>query len=248
MRYALTLSMLWLAMTGYSQIPSAWDGFFTGTILGIDASITGKTNGNQWTGNIDASGYPLQMSGTVTGMQCKGTMTDPSTLESSAFIGSLVGTQLSITIHDINPLTGKEEEMQFLFERTNSSGPSAGSQQSDTPITTAKNIDTSLVGLWRRTETYVSSGFSFATDYFMEFFANGVVLVSDGRTAGGGPTSSIDSGAGDVHEGTWKTEGNRLWMNDGSSGWVNYSRYYVEGGSMMLTFNNGKNEIWERIQ
>ncbi len=244
MKYFLTLSLLWLSISANTQIPSTWDGFFTGTILGIDASITSKTNGTQWTGSVDASGYPLQLKGTVTGMQCTGTMTDPSTQESSPFKANLLGMQLTITINDINPLTGKEEEMQFVFNR--GTAPPTSLANDNNLNKPANNIDQSIVGLWRRTETYVSSGYSFATDYFMQFNGNGVVLVSDGRTAGGGPTSSIDSGTGDVHQGTWKTEGNRLWMNDGASSWVNYARYYVEGNSMMLTFNNGKNEVWEK--
>lgn len=246
MKFFLSLSLLWLSNLSYSQIPSPWDGYFTGNILGIDASITAKTTGTQWSGSVDAAGYPLQLKGTVNGMQCKGTMTDPSTQESSPFNANLLGIQLTITIHDVNPLTGKEEEMQFVFNRSNTPSPPAGNENSANN-NIAKNIDQSLIGLWRRTETYVSSGFSFATDYFMQFNANGVVLVSDGRTAGGGPSSSIDSGTGDVHEGTWKTEGNRLWMNDGGSGWVNYARYYVEGNSMMLTFANGKSQVWERL-
>jgi hypothetical protein len=37
-------------------------------------------------------------------------------------------------------------------------------------------------------------------------------------------------------------------MEQGSTQWVPYPRYYVEGASLMLTFGDGSRQLWERAR
>jgi hypothetical protein len=255
MKTLLINFFLFLSLTLCAQEAAQWDGYFEGTLIGIQSTLTGKTTGSQWTALIDAQGYPLHLEGTISGRQCSGNITDPQNNSTLPFKATHSGIEITISVRDENPITGVMEDMEFIFVKGTPPSEQATTQssiQSSAPPTPAVSVDASkldqtVVGLWRYTDTYVSGEFSFATDYFMQFFANGVVYITDGRTAGGGPTSSIDSGDGDVHQGTWKTENKVLWLHDGTNGWQNYARYYAEGNSMMLTYANGFKQVWERL-
>jgi hypothetical protein len=240
----IIILLLFLSINASAQI-SPWTGRFDGAIIGINATITAEAAGPEWTADINASGYPLSLSGIITGNACSGTMSDAQTQSSSSFTATLDGAQLVLSIRDINPLTGLEEDMHFTFMKTAS--VSGGMSQTAKVTVYAANIDEALVGSWRFTDSYVSSGFSVATDYFMRFDGDGTVYVTDGRSAGGDANASFDSGSGDVHQGTWKVENKVLYMNDGTSGWQPYATYYAEEYRMMLTYNNGKKQVWERL-
>jgi hypothetical protein len=250
MKWFLITLFLCTCQFSFSQSLSDWNGTFEGSILGANATLIGKLNGNQWTGTIAVSGYPIQFEGTIMDMECTGTMTDTQAKTSTAFTASYSGKQITIKIHDINPISGLEENMEFIFFKTNPQqviGSIVSSSVTVVENTEDLKHDQSLIGLWRYTDTYVSGTYSFATDYFMQFNANGVILITDGRTAGGGPTSSLDSGAGDTHQGAWKTENKTLWVKDTSHDWQSYANYVVDGHSMMLTYSNGKKQVWERL-
>ena len=257
MKYLLLFALCSVFATVKGQESHSWQGNFEGNFFGIGATISSTLNGRQWVATINVSGYPLQAEGTVNNDQCSGTMTDQSTKETTTFTARLSGNQITIQIRDINPVTGLEEDMQFVFDRTGDleSGDDFGVDPSLTDEiehpsskANATNIDRNLIGLWRYTDTYVSGQFSFATDYFMQMEGNGVIITTDGRTAGGGPTSSIVSGEPDTHEGEWKVEGKEIWARDGQSEWYRFAQYYREGNSLMLTYPNGKRQVWERIR
>jgi hypothetical protein len=233
--------LLLISMNAFAQI-SPWTGRFDGTIIGINASISATVNGTQWNADVNASGYPLTLSGGINGNACTGTMNDPSTGAESPFTATLDGSRLIIGIRDINPVSGLEEDMQFTFMRSGDAVPSS----SFTPAARDENIDERLVGTWRFTEAYVSGDFSVATDFLLQFNEDGTMYATDGRSAGGDANSSIVSGDPDVHEAQWKTENKTLYVNDGT-GWQAYASYFAEEYRMMLTYNNGKKQVWERL-
>ena len=238
-----SLFVLFICLSSYifAQESASCDGMFHGTLLGIESTLEGKTTGANWNGKIDAGGYLFDLKGTADGPNLKGTMTDPQTGTSLPFRAAILDNQLTIYIHDINPLTGEKEDMELVFMRsTNQTSATTSSKLS------ASNCDPKLVGNWRYTDSYVSGQFSFATDYFMRFNQNGTMLWTDGRTAGGGPDISMDSGTGDVHKADWKIENKVIWLN-GGSGWEYYATYYAEDERMMLTFKNGNKQVWERL-
>ena len=245
MRILNILLLLLMPVAINAQDASAWSGRFDGTIIGINATITAEAIGPSWYGAINASGYPLQLEGIITDNRCAGTMTDPQTESAVSFNATLDGSKLTIMIRDINPTTGLEEDMEFAFVKTEAASGTYSQSASVTVL--ADNIDGALVGKWRYTDTYVSGTFSIATDYFMQLNGDGVAYATDGRSAGGDHNSSIVSGEPDVHQSTWKTENNILYFNDGINGWQSYAQYYVEPSRMMLTFHNGRKQVWERI-
>jgi hypothetical protein len=242
MKNMMIFATMWLTTNLFAQISSPWDGYYEGKIDDTNASLTGETDGDQWNASIDASGYPYTLTGNIKGLTCIGSLTDPQTQASLPFTAVYSSKQIKITIKVEDPYTGVDKNYDIFF--TSVKGNSQSSPGSN--YTASSNLDTYLVGRWRRTSTYVSGDYSFATDYLMQFDANGVGWYTDGRTVGGGSSSSIDSGSGDVHQVNWKTENKVLWVNYGN-GWESHARYFVDGSNLMFTFNNGNKQIWERL-
>lgn len=246
MKWLLCSFLLLTTCLTKAQQSSAWDGNYTGQIVGIDAQLDITTQQSQLTGTINASGYLFNLACNIAGESCKGTMKDPQNGETAGFTGILSGNKFLLRLRDINPTTGNVEDMEFSFTK-NTGAHSSSPATAPTSGAGAKGpMDNNLIGLWRFTDAYVSGEFSFATDYFLEFKSNNVMLYTDGRTAGGGPNTSIDSGGGDVHHASWKTENKLLYLNDGS-GWQQYAKYFYENGRLMLTYNNGKKQVWEKL-
>lgn len=234
-----------------AQINSSWSGTYEGQVLEYNATLNGETNGDHWTAVIDVLGYKINLDGMIQGATCEGTMTDPQTNSSVPFTASQSGSQLTITAKETDPSTGLEQSFDLVFTASG-----AAIQEEETPVTTTVTepivkvdpslLDRRLVGEWRYTSTYVSGDFSVATDYFMRFEPNGVVWYTDGRSAGGGSSSSFVTGELDVHQASWKAESKSLFFNYGD-GWSVHAKYAVDDNNMMFTFNNGNKQIWERL-
>ncbi len=228
-----------LSLIVTSQESASWDGNFKAEILGVPTAMTAQREGSLWTATIDAEGYIYNLEGHIEGLKCKGTLTDPQVHASIPFSADLSGNQIII---NINPDSDPRDKMEIVFTNSDQSLPSPSTK----PSGVKGNLDQRLVGNWRYTDTYVSGTFSFATDYFMQFNPDGTMLWTDGRTAGGGPDISMDSGTGDVHSATWKIENKIIWL-DGGNGWEHYAKYYEEKGSLLLTFQNGNKQVWEKL-
>lgn len=237
------LSLIAAANLNLSAQLSDWDGTFSGNLVGIETILTAKSDNTYWKGTIDAGGYAFTLEGQINANECSGTMADIQTGTAVPFILSVIRNGLILSIRDINPLSGIEEDMKFTFTRTHDAAPvpSPTTQQTDPSL-----LDMNLVGNWRRTESYVSGEFSFATDWHLQINRDGTYAYGEGRTAGGGPNSSIDSGTGRTEHGQWKSENNAIWLFDGTR-WQRYAKYYQEGNNLMFTFDNGSKHIWERI-
>ncbi|MEO6133186.1 MAG: hypothetical protein ABIQ02_15195 [Saprospiraceae bacterium] len=244
-------SLVTLMFTSYIIIAqtSEWDGDFNGSLVGVATTISGQANSHQWKASVDAGGYLFNLQGDIEGTFCEGTMTDIQNQESAPFSVSLSGEHLTLTINDINPSSGLKEKMDFVFTKNRNeaqSNTNPSQSGSTNPSARDSQHDPSLVGNWRHTESYVSGEFSFATDWQMQINPDGSFIYSEGRTAGGGPDASMDSGDGKVERGNWKSEKRVMWISDGS-GWQAYAEYYRENNYLMFTFNNGKKQVWEKI-
>lgn len=246
--FTLLFAFILSIKTVDAQSIPTWDGDFEGTIVGISSILTGESDADSWIAVIDAGGYLFDLQCTLENTVCAGTMTDPQTQVSIPFKAILENDRITLSITDVNPLTGLQEQMDFVFlKSTGTETSKAVTPPSNTTMNTgSKNLDAALVGSWRRTESYVSGEFSFATDWHMLINADGTYQYGEGRTMGGGPSSSIDSGTGKTESGNWKTENQILFVHDGNQ-WQQYARYYQENGNLMFTFANGKKQIWERI-
>ncbi len=245
------LLFFFIVLNGLSaQTTESWNGTFEGNILGITAKLIGQRSSAGWSATIDANNYKINLQGSIAELQSSGTMSDPQAGTSIPYEAVLNGKQIILKIEDINPNSGQMEKMEFAFTRI----AEAEEKNSDQPSLSVtnnpankSNHDQNLIGTWRYTESYVSGDFSFATDWFLWVNTDGSFQYSDGRTAGGGPNASIDSGNGDVHNAKWKTENKSIFVDSGN-GWQFYAKYYQENNSVMLTFGNGKKQVWEKIE
>lgn len=229
----------------FAQTTQAWDGAYEGNILGITARLNGQKSNTGWTATIDANNYVINLQGSIVEMHSTGTMSDPQAGTSIPYEAILKGNQILLNIEDINPNSGQMEKMQFTFTKSIDQEEKINSPTSSIPATKS-NHDQNLLGTWRHTESYLSGDFSFATDWFLWINADGSFQYSDGRTAGGGTDASIDSGSGDIHEAKWKTENKSIFV-DWGEGWQLYAHYYQENNNLMLTYSNGKKQVWEKL-
>jgi hypothetical protein len=112
----------------------------------------------------------------------------------------------------------------------------------------AVEVDPALVGHWRKSESYTSGDFSAASESNIYLLADGTYRLGASKLYGGGDAGSFGSeGGGGGETGRWRTAGRILYVFDAASGqWSAYARYYVEGNSALLTYGNGKREVWER--
>ncbi|HZV71750.1 MAG TPA: hypothetical protein VFG10_19505 [Saprospiraceae bacterium] len=245
----VSLVVFFLSFYGLSaQSQNSWNGTFEGNVMGVTARLIGQKSNAGWAATIDANNYMIQLQGSIVEMQSIGTMSDPQAGSRIPYEAVLKGNQIILKVEDINPLSGQMEKMEFIFTRTEDQENEAGQISNSHPGKPADKAthDQSLIGRWRYTESYVSGEFSFATDWFMWINGDGTFQYSDGRTAGGGPDVSADTGSGDVHTGKWKTENKSVYV-DGGNGWQFYAKYYRENNYMMLTLENGKKQVWEKI-
>jgi len=111
--------------------------------------------------------------------------------------------------------------------------------------------DSRLIGTWRYTEVLSSGGYgdyaSMATDYFIQFKANGECLSWTGSTAGGSNSTTIEgNGNGEVTIEGWYTEDKTVIYYDLNTKEITGSRPFIADETRIL-FKGGSNTIYERI-
>jgi hypothetical protein len=113
----------------------------------------------------------------------------------------------------------------------------------------AAQRDPALVGHWTYTERYSSGDFFANTTYQMLVHPDGTYQYGAGNVSLGGNYQGNTGQTGNVVTGQWRTEGGVVHvMEQGSSQWTPYARYYVEEASMMLTLADGTRQLWERAR
>ena len=111
----------------------------------------------------------------------------------------------------------------------------------------AGEIDPALVGHWRKTDSYASGDFSAASESNITLLPDGTYRYGASKLYGGGDAGSFGSEGGGGEQGRWRTADKLLYVWDDATGqWSAYARYYVEGNSALLTYGNGKREVWKR--
>lgn len=154
---------------------------------------------------------------------------------------------------DVNAQPDYNSAMELLFAKenseeilndlnTNEMTSSFNDRQND-----GFERDQMLIGSWRYTESYTSGDFSMVTEKYMEVRPDGTYSYGNGIVAGGGNAGSFGSGGGDAIHGKWRTENGLIFVDYGYGQWELYSGYYIEGNKLMLKFNNGSREIWDRM-
>jgi hypothetical protein len=112
----------------------------------------------------------------------------------------------------------------------------------------ASEIDPALVGHWAKSESYTSGDFSAASEANIVLLPDGTYRFGPSKLYGGGDAGTFGSeSAGGGEQGRWSSANRILYVLDPESGqWSAYARYYVEGNRALLTYGDGKREVWER--
>lgn len=239
--------------TSLSEPASSLDGTYSGDIAGTPSTLTLQLAGDAITGIIDAGGYRYSLDGMTNGTTGSGTLVDLQTGASMPFEVAAESGAVIVTIKTADPSTGQMQRVPFSFHRGGGQNHPGG-PSTEPPATgqaAAVERDPSLIGAWTYSDTYISGDFSATTRLFMQVNPDGSYAYGSGSVSAGLDNSmgSVwgNSESGDVTRGQWRTQGGIVYvMEAGSPQWVPYARYYVEGGSLMLTFGNGKRQVWHR--
>jgi hypothetical protein len=231
-------------------------GSYAGDIAGTPAVLQLKQSGAQLSGQIDASGYLYTLQGNANQGRGSGTLSDPQTMGSMQFELALAGQQINFYIVTTNIFTGQQQKQLLVFAKEGKASPNQTSTAQSKPGHSqsgkCKNCDQALVGYWLHTNTLTSGDFSTTTQLKLYIYENGTYAYGNARTMAGGHNEydyvGADTGqSDDVTRGKWKTQNQIIYvMENGTSQWYPYARYEVSGNSMLMTFDDGSTQYWER--
>lgn len=226
--------------------PASWNGSYRGTISGTSAVMTIQTHQDQIEGQIDASGYLYQLSGTFKQQQSSGILTDKITGGAMEFTAQLTNEIVDMKLKIVDQY-GQTTEFPLQFERADAK-PSSSQQSAGTAARNDVRLDPSLIGGWRYTKAYTSEEFGTVSETYMNIMQDGTYTYGDSQIAGGDEGSTFYSGGNSGHTtGRWKSENGMVFINEGY-GWEKYASYYVDGNSMLFTFEDGTKQLWERYR
>lgn len=218
-------------------------GIYTGDFNGQQARATLAVEQDVVSGTLDVGGYVYQIQGRRQGTGAEGKMIDQNGNATQLTLQQSANDQLTMLVQAI-PGVPLASVQVHLTRGGSGSGPVAGGEQA-----AQVELDPVLIGRWVQRDSYTSGDFSMVNERRVTLFPDGTYRFGPGRVIGGGDAGSFDSGAGVASGdgGRWRTQGRILYaMEYGSMGWEPYARYYVEGNKLLLTFGNGKREVWHR--
>lgn len=248
-------------------------GAYTGMIGGSAATLTLDRDGEVLTGWIDADGYRYRVDGVISDGTIGGLLVDHQNGASMPFEIVERAGYLTLAIVSPDP-AGQLQRVEFRFDRRDGDespprtrGAGEPSTETDHPIDEQDpederqapgdgledlERDPALIGAWSYSDTYISGEFSATTRLFMQVHGDGSYAYGSGSVSAGlgNDLGSIhgQSGGGDVTRGEWRSKDGVVYIKEeGSPQWMAYARYYVEGGSLLLTFGNGDRQLWRRM-
>jgi hypothetical protein len=220
------------AKSSASESTRPFHGTFWVDVNGQRIILRLEQSGSSVSGQVDGA----TLSGKVENGTARGEVRDPQAPQVAAsFEMTRDGANLAFTLTLRDPQSGQTVNV-----------PTITLAAGEPPRVDAK-LDPGAVGRWRHTWAQASGGFSVAIDYWMTLGADGTFAYGDSQMAGGGADSSFVGERGDVERGHWRAEGGVLYSSqDNGATWHRYAKYYVEGDNMMLTYDNGMRQVWER--
>lgn len=211
------------------------DGAVSGSMRGIDGSVM------EFDGRLRDGGKGVAGTARAGG-------------HSGIFAAKFLDGRLALIIADVDPATGRaklDSTLELAFERAapGSSPPPAarqpgvGTQQAAAP---SSERDPALVGHWVHSNVYRSGDFSGTSSRQLVVQPDGTYQIGHGSVQVSSNHGFGRSQGEDFTTGQWRTQNRIVYVREGGSQWVPYARYYVEGGSMLLTFENGSKQLWQR--
>lgn len=117
-----------------------------------------------------------------------------------------------------------------------------------------QSLDSRLIGLWRYTESYSSSGgggpgFSMVTEWLMVLNSDGTFKYGKSGQAGGVGGVTFDSGSNStIERGEWMTRENILYGRVPGGEWQPIAPYLVDERQLMYKYPDGTNKLWEKLR
>lgn len=234
--HAGSVAVLFLAAIFFCAPAAAFTGSFAGQLDGQPVSSVLREQAGNVSGSVEISGYKYRVSARISGAKAVGSLHDQAGVRVPIDL-SLDGKRLTIAIY-AQGRGGPATEISLQRDARTAPAPAAQARQ----------IDPSLVGRWAKSDSYTSGDFSAASETSIHLLADGTYRFRASKLYGGGDAGSFGSqSAGGGEQGRWSTADRILYVLDAASGqWSAYARYYVEGNSALLTFGNGKREVWKR--
>jgi hypothetical protein len=238
--------LILILITGQSWAQN-YQGTFSGMQTGITSSAELTVQDKQLMGRIIMNGKGADVKGIIKDSVSTGTVYDIELNKSYAYSSVIRQNELHffITFPELN-----NQAIELILKRDDASAEK--SSIADSRFKTYSK-DAKLYGVWRYTEV-ISSGSgdnyaSFATDYFMEFKADGTAFSWTGKSAGGSGNISIEGKApASAEKGQWYTEGKTLFLIDPVTKQKVSILFFAEEKRMMLHNGGNEKKIFQRIR
>lgn len=203
-----------------------WNGRWRGDFHGTPATLSLRGEGERVAGTIDAGGYRYSIEAArVDARTARGSLVDGQGGGAVEARIELAGGGVALTL----PALGGGLVLAFHPETADAGAPG---RFHPVPAAASEDRDPALIGHWSRNETMISGNASLVIRHHLEISADGGYAKWTGQGSG-------------AIRGRWRTQGGVVYSAEGA-GWEPYARYFVEGGSLMLTFGDGSREVWHR--
>lgn len=236
--------------------PERWAGNYVTENQGYEGRLTLYQMGSRMAGLYVVDGEQFTVQGRIAGTSASGTVIDQN-FDQAAFEARLHAAGLVVTLQVPNE-SGQLVPVALNFEREEVAArrKAAEGGGGDTGVGFGGGSgggggtggDQRIVGAWRATEAGSSGDFTWASDTFVRFHADGSCAEGGGQAYAGGAGSSVGSGRGEMSACQWRTDQRVLYLRRPGSSWDAVARYAVheDGSLMMWTYDNGSKRIWER--
>lgn len=224
----------------YPGAAVAFKGSYTGNLGGNTVRAELRQNADVVQGTVVIDGYTYRVSARTSAGRATGELQDEAGMR-VPIVMALEDGKLDLAIY---PQGQNAPAMRIALSRAGKAASASVQRPAPAPPV---EIDPALVGHWAKSESYTSGDFSAASESNVYLLPDGTYRYGASKLYGGGDAGSFGSEGGGGEQGRWRTADRILYVFDAASGqWSAYARYYVEGNSALLTYGNGKREVWKR--
>lgn len=239
--FASAIAALLAAALLYPGAAAAFEGSYTGEFAGNAVRAELRENAGVVEGTVAIDGYAYRVVARPSAGRATGELQDEAGMR-VPLVMTLKRGELNLAIYSQGQ---NSPATQIALSRA---AKAAGPPAQRPERTAAAEIDPALVGHWAKSESYTSGDFSAAGETNIYLLSDGTYRFGANKLYGGGDAGSFGSeGGGGGEQGRWRTANRMIYVLDDATGqWNAFARYYIEGNSALLTYGNGKREVWKR--